>query len=91
YFDASINRVAAWVVGFRNLQKALLGALCTPNLTALQNAGDFTALMVLQEELKTMPFGEVWEEYCRRCGAPADGEWYAQVKQYEQDVLSCRG
>ena len=90
YFDASINRVAAWVVGFRNLQKALLYALCTPDLTAAQNAGDFTALMVMQEELKTMPFGEIWAEYCRHCGAPNDGEWYAQVKQYENEVLSQR-
>ena len=90
YFDASINRVAAWIVGFRNVQKALLSALCTPTMTDLQNAGDFTALMVLQEELKTMPFGDVWDEYCRRCGAPLDGEWYATVKQYESDILSQR-
>ena len=90
YFDASINRVAAWTVGFRNVQKALLAALCTPDLTALQNTGDFTALLVKQEELKTLPFGDVWEEYCRRCGAPLDGEWYATVKQYESDILSQR-
>ncbi len=87
YFDASINRVAAWVVGFRNLQKALLNALCTPDLSAIQNAGDFTKLMVVQEELKTMPFGEVWSEYCKRCGVPDDREWYTQVKQYENEVL----
>ena len=90
YFDASINRVAAWIVGFRNVQKALLAALCTPDLTALQNTGDFTALLVKQEELKTLPFGDVWDEYCRRCGAPLDGEWYATVKQYESDILSQR-
>ena len=65
YFDASINRVSAWVTGYRNLQKALLFALLQPNddLKALQDAGDFTELMVQQEALKTLPFGEVWDEY----------------------------
>ena len=91
YFDASINRIAAWVVGFRNVQKALLMALCTPDLTALQNEGNWTKLMVQQEELKTMPFGEIWEEYCRVCGAPADGEWFPQVEEYETQVLRKRG
>ena len=88
YFDASINRVSAWVTGFRNVQKALLMALLTPNaqLKALQDSDRFTELMVRQEELKTMPFGEIWDEYCRRCGAPVDGEWFPQVQQYEQDV-----
>ena len=91
YFDASINRISAWTVGFRNVQKALLMALCTPDLTAMQNADNWTELMVIQEELKTMPFGEIWTEYCRQCGAPADGEWFADVKKYERDVLSKRG
>ena len=91
YFDASINRVSAWVVGFRNVQKALLTALLSPDFTALQNEGRWTELMVRQEELKTMPFGEVWEEYCRVCGSPADGEWFETVKQYEKEVLSRRG
>ncbi len=50
-----------------------------------------TELMVRQEGLKTMPFGEVWEQYCRVCGAPADGEWYHAVKQYESDALGKRG
>lgn len=90
YFDASINRISAWTVGFRNVQKALLMALCTPDLTAIQDAGNWTELMVISEELKTMPFGEVWEEYCRRCHAPADGEWFEDVKQYEKEVLSKR-
>ena len=90
YFDASINRISAWTVGFRNVQKALLMALCTPNLTDLQNADNWTELMVIQEELKTMPFGEIWAEYCRVCGAPADGEWFADVKNYEEEVLSKR-
>ena len=91
YFDASINRISAWVVGFRNVQKALLMALCTPDLTKRQNEDNWTELMVLQEEMKTLPFGEVWEQYCRVCGAPADGEWFPSVKQYENDVLSKRG
>lgn len=91
YFDASVNRISAWTVGFRNVQKALLMALCTPDLTAMQNENNWTELMVAQEELKTMPFGEVWEAYCRECGAPADGAWFQSVKQYENEVLSKRG
>ena len=93
YFDASINRVAAWAVGFRNLQKALLSALLQPAAEekALQDSGNFTRLMVLQEELKTAPFGAVWGEYCRIYGVPADGEWLPIVEQYEADVLSKRG
>ena len=87
YFDASINRISAWVVGLRNVQKALLMALLSPDLTAMQDEGNWTELMVIQEELKTMPFGDVWAEYCRVCGAPEDGEWFAAVKQYEKDVL----
>ena len=90
YFDASINRLAAWTVGFRNVQKALLLALLTPDYTALQNADNWTELMVLQEELKTMPFGAVWKQYCRECGVPADGEWFAAVKEYERSVLKNR-
>lgn len=93
YFDASINRVSAWVTGFRNLQKALLFALLQPNetLTNLQNEGNFTKLMVLQEELKTMPFGDVWEEYCKVCGKPVGGQWFPEIEKYEADVLSKRG
>lgn len=89
YFDASINRVSAWTVGYRNLQKALLFALLQPNgeLKALQDGDDWTRLMVAQEELKTAPFGEIWDEYCRRQGVPADGEWLDQVKDYEKKVL----
>ena len=90
YFDASINRISAWIVGFRNVQKALLMALCAPELTTLQNEDNWTELMVIQEEMKTMPFGEIWAEYCSRCGAPADGEWFAEVKKYEKEVLSLR-
>ncbi len=89
YFDASINRVSAWTVGFRNLQKALLFALLQPvgELKGLQDSGNFTALMAAQEELKTAPFGDVWDEYCRRQGVPADGEWFQTVEDYERKVL----
>ena len=92
FFDASINRVAAWVIGSRNMQKALLYALLLPNakLKALQDAGDFTEKLMLDEEMKTYPFGDVWEEYCRQSGVPADENWYKEVKQYEKDVLSKR-
>ena len=91
YFDASINRIAAWTVGYRNVQKALLMALLTPDMTKLQDAGDMTALLVQQEEIKTLPFGEIWEEYCHVCGAPVDGQWLAKVKEYEENELSKRG
>lgn len=92
YFDASINRIAAWTTGFRSWQKALLNALCTPNalLKEMQDKGDFTDLMVMQDELKTMPFGFVWEEYCNRCGVKQDREWLKDVKEYEKEVLSKR-
>ena len=90
YFDASINRISAWVTGFRNVQKALLMALLTPDMTQMQNAGNWSELMVAQEEMKTMPFGEIWNEYCARCGKPADGQWFAKVKEYEANVLSQR-
>ena len=93
YFDASINRVAAWIVGFRNLQKALLFALLCPNeeLKAIQDKDSWTELMVRQEEQKILPFGEIWDEYCRSCGVPVDGEWFAEVQKYEAEVLSTRG
>ena len=93
YFDASINRVAAWVVGYRNLQKALLNALLCPNedLKAVQDKNNWTELLVRQEELKTLPFGEVWDEYCRVCGKPVDGEWYPIIEKYEAEVQSTRG
>ena len=81
YFDASINRISAWTVGFRNVEKALLSALCTPHtaLKELQDTNQFTELMVRQEELKTLPFGEVWDEYCHRNGVPVDGAWFEEV------------
>ena len=92
YFDASINRVSAWATGFRNVQKALLMALLTPHeeLAKLQDTDQFTELMVRQEELKTMPFGEIWNEYCRRCQKPEDGQWFGKVQAYEQEVMLAR-
>ena len=92
YFDASVNRIAAWAVGFRNLQKALLFAMLQPQemLTKLQNEGNFTKLMVMKEELKTMPFGEVWDAYCDSCQKPRDGAWFEQVEAYENTVLKFR-
>ena len=86
YFDASINRISAWVTGFRNLQKALLFALLQPNMKKIMGPNP----LKLQEEMLTMPFGEIWEAYCRECGKPADGEWFEKVKQYEQEVLANR-
>lgn len=93
FFDASINRIAAWVIGTRNARKALLWALLQPHkaLKDMQDAGDFTRKLMLMEECKTLPFGEVWEELCRRAGVIPGMEWYDQVMQYEQDVLSKRG
>ncbi|MBQ7566244.1 MAG: L-rhamnose isomerase [Oscillospiraceae bacterium] len=93
FFDASINRIAAWTTGFRSVQKALLLALLEPHeaLTRLQDAGERTELLVRQEELKTLPFGEVWGEYCRRCQKPQDGQWFAEIRQYEKEILSKRG
>ena len=92
YFDASINRIAAWVLGMRNMQKELLKAMLQPNaaLKAMQDAGEFTAQLVLQEELKGYPWGDVWAEFCRREGKDAGEGWLADVKKYERDVLSAR-
>lgn len=91
YFDASINRIAAWTVGFRSWQKALLNALLLPNekLKQLQDESRFTELLVMQEEVKTLPFGDVWDEYCTRCGVSSN-DWFREVKEYEKEVLSKR-
>lgn len=90
YFDASINRISAWVTGVRNVQKALLFALLEPSnsLKNMQNNSDFTQLMIVQEELKTAPFGDIWNEYLERENTPV--EYFAEVKRYEQEVLSKR-
>ena len=80
------------MTGFRNVQKALLFALLQPNeeLKTLQDSGNFSKLMAMQEELKTLPFGEVWNEYCRRCKKPVDGAWYPKIEAYEKEVLEAR-
>ncbi len=92
YFDASINRVAAWVIGTRAMIKALLIALLEPTqlLRDLENAGDYTARLALLEELKTLPYAAVWDYYCLRQGVPVGPAWIGEVKQYEKDVLSKR-
>ena len=87
YFDASINRISAWVTGVRSVQKALLFALLQPDekLKQLQNESSFTEIMYLQEEMKTAPFGDIWNEYLERENTPKD--YLAEVKKYEQEVL----
>lgn len=91
YFDASINRISAWTVGFRSWQKALLSALCTPyeELKKLQDSGNWTELMVRQEALKMLPFGDIWAEYCEQCGTSEEA-WFEEVKRYETEVLAKR-
>jgi L-rhamnose isomerase len=93
YFDASINRIAAWVTGARSMLKALLMALLEPtaSLRQLEAAGDATARLALLEELKTLPFGAVWDHYCLSRNVPAGRDWVAEVKAYERAVLSKRG
>lgn len=87
YFDASINRLSAWVTGVRNVQKALLSALLLPvdKMKEYQNNNDFTSLMYLQEEIKTAPFGDIWAEYLLREGVESD--YLSQIKEYEEKVL----
>ena len=82
----------AWAVGFRSFQKALLSALCTPyaELRRLQEENRMTELMVMQENLKMYPLGEVWEEYCRRCQVAVDSQMFEEIEKYEKDVLSVR-
>ena len=93
FFDASINRIAAWTIGMRNMQKALLYALLSPNqkLKDLQEEGKLTEVMMLQEEVKTYPFGDVWDYFCEINGVPQKEEWYEDVKKYENEVLAKRG
>jgi L-rhamnose isomerase len=92
YFDASINRVAAWTIGTRNMIRALLIALLeSPKIKASEATGDFTSRLALQEEAKTMPFGAVWDYYCEQKGVPAGAAWLSKMKQYEKNVLSKRG
>lgn len=93
FFDASINRIAAWVIGTRNMQKALLKALLEPTdqLKELENRRDFTARLALLEEQKSLPWQAVWVMYCERNGVPAGSLWLEDVRDYERKVLSLRG
>lgn len=92
YFDASINRIAAWVIGGRNMIKALLFALLSPieKLKAAEVEGDYTSRLALMEDMKTLPSGAVWDWYCEQSGVATDGRWLEGVKRYEAEVLSQR-
>ncbi|NLX55300.1 MAG: L-rhamnose isomerase [Planctomycetaceae bacterium] len=92
YFDASINRVAAWVIGTRAMIKALLAALLEPidQLRQLEQAGDYTGRLALLEEVKTLPLGAVWDQYCLSKGVPVGLDWLDQVRHYESTVLAQR-
>jgi L-rhamnose isomerase len=92
YFDASINRVAAWVIGTRSTLKALLKGLLEPiaRLRACEESGDYTARLALQEESKALPWGAVWEHYCATSNVGVGHAWLDQVRDYENRVLSVR-
>jgi L-rhamnose isomerase len=92
FFDASINRVAAWTIGTRAMLKALLLALLEPasTLRQMEAEGDFTGRLALMEEMKTLPFGAVWDYHCLQSGAPVGPAWMEEVRRYESEVLSQR-
>jgi L-rhamnose isomerase len=92
FFDASINRIAAWTIGMRAMLKALLIALLEPmgTMKGYEKEGDFTARLAMMEELKELPFGAVWDYYCAQQGVPAGAAWLNEVKQYEQSTLAKR-
>jgi L-rhamnose isomerase len=92
FFDASINRIAAWVIGTRCVIKALLIAMLEPTemLRNFEISGDYTSRLAMLEELKTLPFGAVWDEYCRRMNVPVGDQWLKEVKDYETKVTSLR-
>ena len=91
YFDASINRVAAWAVGMRNARKAILSSCLAPaSIRDAEHKGDLTSRLALMEERKTLPFGAIWDYYCMKQNAGVGTDWLAKVKQYEKDVLSKR-
>ncbi|MBE7678932.1 MULTISPECIES: L-rhamnose isomerase [Paenibacillus] len=93
FFDASINRVAAWVVGTRNTIKALLRAMLEPvdALKAAELQGDYTVRLALTEEFKSYPFGAIWDYYCAQQGVPVREKWISEIKTYEENVLLQRG
>jgi L-rhamnose isomerase len=93
FFDASINRVAAWTIGTRNALRALLMALLEPidQLRALEAESDFTARLALLEELKGMPFGAVWDQYCQQQNVPIGFAFMDEIRAYEKQVLAHRG
>lgn len=93
FFDASINRIAAWTIGTRNMIKALLYALLLPHdkLKELQDTQDYTSRLALFEEFKTYPFGILWDAYCEKMGVPIQEQWMEIVNDYEQEVLRKRG
>jgi L-rhamnose isomerase len=93
FFDASINRIAAWVIGTRNTRKALLKALLEPTemLMEVEAAGDYTSRLAYLEELKSYPFGAIWDYYCMQQDVPVREMWLENVKDYENEVLSARG
>jgi L-rhamnose isomerase len=93
YFDASINRVAAWVVGTRNMLKALLIALLEPTdaLKSAESRMDFTERLAMFEEQKSLPWAAVWDAYCERQGVAVGMAWFDEIRQYEKTVLAARG
>ncbi|MFW6288484.1 MAG: L-rhamnose isomerase, partial [Spirochaetota bacterium] len=93
FFDASINRIEAWVIGTRGALKSALFSLLEPieRVKAAEDEGRLGDRLALQEEAKTLPFGAVWNEFCRRQDVPAGADWISDVARYEQDVLSTRG
>lgn len=92
FFDASINRIAAWVIGARSMEKALLYALLQPweDMKKMQDEGRFTELMMTGEEVKTLPFGDVWDRYCEMEGIAPGGVWFDEIEHYEREVLAKR-
>ena len=92
FFDASIDRIAAWVIGTRCMLKALLIALLEPTemLRRMEVTGDYTSRLAMLEELKTLPFGAVWDYYCEKSDVPAGDAWLKEVKDYEDRVTSKR-
>ena len=93
FFDASINRVAAWVIGMRNMEKALLKSFLEPTDTMkkMELEGDYTGRLAYMEEMKSMPWQAVWDEFCRRNNVPVGLQWLDEVRGYEAKVLSKRG